>query len=55
MFEEDVYSAISMENCVRRRVTAGAPGQDAMRRAIAVYRQRLAVQEDSLEKTKQQA
>ena len=55
VFEEDVYSAISMENCVRRRVTAGAPGQDAMRRAIAVYRQRLAVQEDSLEKTKQQA
>lgn len=55
VFEEDVYSAISMENCVKRRVTAGAPGQDAMRRAIAVYRQRLAVQEDSLEKTKQQA
>ena len=55
VFEEDVYSAISMENCVRRRVTAGAPGQDAMRRAIAVYRQRLAPQEDSLEKTKQQA
>lgn len=55
VFEEDVYSAISMENCVKRRVTAGAPGQDAMKRAIAVYRQRLAVQEDSLEKTKQQA
>ncbi|CBK77262.1 argininosuccinate lyase [[Clostridium] cf. saccharolyticum K10] len=55
VFEEDVYSAISMENCVKRRVTAGAPGQDAMRRAIAVYRQRLAPQEDSLEKTKQQA
>lgn len=55
VFEEDVYSAISMENCVQRRVTAGAPGQDAMRRAIAVYRQRLAPQEDSLEKTKQQA
>ncbi len=55
VFEEDVYSAISMENCVKRRVTVGAPGQDAMKRAIAVYRQRLAVQEDSLEKTKQQA
>lgn len=55
VFEEDVYSAISMENCVKRRVTAGAPGQDAMKRAIAVYRQRLAPQEDSLEKTKQQA
>ncbi len=55
VFEEDVYSAISMETCVKRRVTAGAPGPDAMRRAIAVYRQRLGVQEDSREKAKQQA
>ena len=55
VFEEDVYSAISMETCVKRRVTAGAPGPDAMRRAIAVYRQRLGAQEDSREKAKQQA
>ena len=55
VFEEDVYSAISMETCVKRRVTAGAPGPDAMRRAIAVYRQRLGAQEDSREKARQQA
>ena len=55
VFEKDVYNAISMENCVKRRVTAGAPGQDAMKRVIDVYRQRLDAQEGSLEKRKNQA
>ena len=29
-FEEDIYDAISMKNCVERRNTIGAPGADAM-------------------------
>lgn len=36
VFEEDVFDAISMEACVNRRLTAGAPGQEAMERAIAI-------------------
>ncbi len=29
-FEEDIYDAISMETCVNKRLTVGAPGHDAM-------------------------
>ena len=29
-FEEDIYEAISMETCVNKRLTIGAPGHDAM-------------------------
>lgn len=35
VFEEDIYEAISMEACVERRLTDGAPGKEAMARAIA--------------------
>ena len=35
VFEDDIYEAISMEACVERRLTAGAPGKEAMMRAIA--------------------
>ena len=34
VFGEDVYEAISMENCVNRRLTIGAPGKEAMEAAI---------------------
>ncbi len=34
-FEEDVYEAISMETCVNKRLTTGAPGKEAMERVIA--------------------
>lgn len=34
VFEEDIYEAISMEACVGRRLTAGAPGREAMMHAI---------------------
>ncbi len=35
-FEEDVYDAISMETCINKRLTVGAPGEKAMRQVIAV-------------------
>lgn len=38
VFEEDVYDAISMKTCVEKRMTIGAPGQDAMRDVIALYK-----------------
>lgn len=36
-FQEDIYQAISMETCVNKRLTIGAPGKEAMERVIAVY------------------
>ena len=35
VFGEDIYDAISMKTCVNKRVTAGAPGREAMEDAIA--------------------
>ena len=36
VFEEDIYDAISMETCVKKRNTIGAPGQEAMKKVIAL-------------------
>lgn len=36
VFAEDVYDAISMETCVNKRLTVGAPGKEAMERVIAL-------------------
>ena len=33
-FEEDIYEAVAIQTCVDKRLTAGAPGQDAMKQAI---------------------
>lgn len=33
-FEEDIFDAISMETCVKKRNTIGAPGQEAMKKVI---------------------
>ncbi len=41
VFEEDIYEAVSMETCVNKRVTAGAPGRDAMEREITACRKYL--------------
>ena len=41
VFEEDIYEAISMETCVNKRVTAGAPGKAAMEAQIAACRKYL--------------
>ena len=36
VFEEDIYDAISMETCVNKRNTIGAPGNTAMDIVIAI-------------------
>lgn len=41
VFEEDIYDAISMETCVDKRNTIGAPGPKAMQRVIAIYEEYL--------------
>ena len=37
VFEDDIYDAISMETCVDKRNTIGAPGKKAMNEVIAIY------------------
>ena len=39
VFEEDIYDAISMETCVNKRLTTGAPGKAAMEQVIQIYKQ----------------
>lgn len=34
VFEQDIYEAISLKTCVKKRTTLGAPGQEAMERVI---------------------
>lgn len=41
VFEEDIYEAISMETCVKKRMTIGAPGQEAMKQVIDIYKKNL--------------
>ncbi len=43
-FEEDIYEAISMDACVNKRLTTGAPGMEAMETVINI-------QEDYLKKS----
>lgn len=38
VFGEDIYDAISIDTCVNRRVTTGAPGKKAMEEVIAIYK-----------------
>lgn len=42
VFEQDIYDAISMETCVNKRLTVGAPGKEAMEKVIALHREYLA-------------
>ena len=39
VFEADIYDAVSLETCVKKRLTIGAPGQDAMQEVIAMNKQ----------------
>ncbi len=41
VFEDDVYEAISLETCVNRRTTIGAPSAEAMKKSIAAYKEYL--------------
>ena len=36
VFEEDIYDAISMETCINKRITIGAPGKEAMEQVIGI-------------------
>lgn len=38
VFEEDIFDAISLETCVEKRMTIGAPSQAAMKQVIAEYK-----------------
>ena len=40
-FEADIYDAVSLETCVSKRLTIGAPGPDAMRTVIALHKEYL--------------
>ena len=42
VFEEDLYEAVSMEACVNKRLTVGAPGKEAMERVIQMEEEYLA-------------
>ena len=39
VFEEDIYDTISMETCVNKRLTTGAPGKASMEQVIQIYKQ----------------
>ena len=39
MFEEDIYQAVSMDTCVNKRLTLGAPGEKAMEQVIGKNRE----------------
>ncbi len=41
VFEEDVYDAVSLETCVNKRTTIGAPGPEAMREVIHINKEYL--------------
>ena len=41
VFEQDIYDAVSMETCVNKRLTIGAPGPDAMKQVIEIEKQYL--------------
>ena len=41
VFEEDIYDAISMETCVNKRLTIGAPGKETMEKVIAIEKEYL--------------
>ncbi len=39
VFEADVYDAISLETCVSKRLTVGAPGPDAMKEVLKINKE----------------
>ena len=43
VFEEDLFEAVSLETCVDKRTTIGAPGPDAMREVIGINREYLGI------------
>lgn len=45
VFKEDIYEAISMDTCVEKRLTIGAPGQEAMKKVIEAAKAYMAGEE----------
>ena len=41
VFEVDLYYAVSLETCVNKRTTIGAPGPEAMREVIHINKEYL--------------
>ncbi len=41
VFEADIYEAISLKTCVEKRMTIGAPGVEAMKNVIELYKKEL--------------
>ena len=41
VFDQDIYDAISMETCVNKRLTVGAPGKSAMEQVISLEKKYL--------------
>lgn len=41
VFQEDIYEAISIKTCVEKRLTIGAPGKEAMKQVLAIYKEYL--------------
>ncbi len=41
VFEEDIFHAVSMETCVEKRLTMGAPGQEAMKKVLQMEKEYL--------------
>lgn len=43
VFGQDVYDAVSLETCVNKRMTIGAPGPDAMKEVIRINKEYLSL------------
>lgn len=41
VFEADIFEAVSMKTCVEKRLTIGAPGQEAMKKVIELEKEYL--------------
>ena len=41
VFDQDIFEAISMKTCVEKRNTIGAPGQEAMKKVVEIYKKRM--------------
>ena len=42
VFEQDIYESISLETCVEKRLTIGAPGMDVMKEVVALNKEYMA-------------
>lgn len=41
VFDQDIFEAISMKTCVEKRNTIGAPGREAMKKVVEIYKKRM--------------